>query len=141
MLTAADLEINVLEFRQRSFQFERLADLEGTDFAVFSRTETESESQFRPRLVHLKLVVPQSWIVFDEPNDLLALAKDGVTVPPRLTEPVVEVGAERTEFREQGIDWRRGAGPGGILVYVPLEHAGPVLTDAGFAALGISGAE
>ncbi len=138
MLTASDLEINVLEFRQRSFQFERLADYEGTDYAVFSRTETESESQFRPRLVHLKLVVPQAWVVYDEPNDLLAMAKDGVTVPVRLTEPVVEVGAERREFREQGIDWRRGDGPGGILVYVPEEHATQVLTPDGLAALGLT---
>ena len=137
MLTAADLEINVLEFRQRSFQFERLADFEGTDFAVFSRTETESESQFRPRLVHLKLIAPQAWVVYDEPNDLLALSKDGVTIPPRLTEPVTEVRAERTEFREQGIEWRRSNGPGGVLVYVPEELAAQVLTDAGLAALGI----
>ncbi|HXY46531.1 MAG TPA: hypothetical protein VEK13_01350 [Thermoplasmata archaeon] len=137
MLTAADLEINVLEFRQRSFQFERLADFEGTDFAVFSRTETESESQFRPRLVHLKLIVPQAWVVYDEPNDLLALSKDGVTVPVRLTEPVIEVRAERTEFREQGIDWKRSAGPGGSLVYVPEELAARVLTDEGFTVLGI----
>ena len=137
MLTASDLEINVLEFRQRSFQFERLADFEGTDYAVFSRTETESESQFRPRLVHLKLVVPQAWIVYDEPNDLLALAKDGVTVPPRLAEPVVEVRAEPPEFDEQGIAWRRAEGPGGILVYVPQELADPVTTDVGYAALGL----
>ena len=138
MLTAADLEINVLEFRQRAFQFERLADFEGTDFAVFSRTETESESQFRPRLVHLKLVVPQAWVVYDEPNDLLSLAKDGASVPPRLTEPVVEVGAERPEFKEQGIDWRRAAGPSGAWVYAPAELADLVLTPEGFASLGLS---
>ena len=119
MLTAADLEINVLEFRQRAFQFERLADFQGTDFAVFSRTETESESQFRPRLVHLKLVVPQAWLLYDETNDQLAVARDGTTVPVRLTEPVVEVGAERPEFREQGVDWRRVPGPGGSLIYAP----------------------
>ncbi len=137
MLTAADLEINVLEFRQRAFQFERLADYEGTDFAVFSRTETESESQFRPRLVHLKLVVPQAWIVYDEPNDILSVAKDGVTVPPRLTEPVVEVRAERPEFTEQGIAWHRAERPGGSLVYTPAEHAAGVLTPEGLAALGL----
>jgi hypothetical protein len=138
VLTVSDLEINVLEFRQRSFQFERVTNFEGTEVAVFSRTETESESQFRPRLVHLKLVVPQAWIVYDEPNDLLALAKDGTTVPVRLTEPVVEVRAERTEFREQGVDWKRADGPSGTLVYVPVELAGPVLTPAGFSALGIA---
>jgi len=138
VLTASDLEVNVLEFRQRSFQFERLADFDGTDYAVFSRTETESESQFRPRLVHLKLVVPQAWVVYDEPNDLLALSKDGVTAPVRLTEPVLEVGAERTEFKEQGIDWRRGNGPSGTFVYLPDALAAELLTEAGFAALGIA---
>jgi hypothetical protein len=137
VLTASDLEINVLEFRQRSFQFERLASLEGTDFAVFSRTETESESQFRPRLLHLKLVVPSEWLVYDEPNDLLAIAKDGRTVPTRLTEPVVEVRADRPEFREQGVDWKRADGPSGSLVFVPVEHAGRVLSAAGLAALEI----
>ena len=138
MLTEADLEINVLEFRQRSFQFERLADYEGTDFAVFSRTETESESQFRPRLVHLKLIVPQSWVVYDEANDLLAIARDGATVPARRTEPVVEVAAERPEFREQGIDWKRSIGPGGALVYAPAELAESVLTPTGYEALGLA---
>ncbi len=128
----------MLEFRQRSFSFERLATLESYDYAVFGRTETESESQFRPRLVHLKVVVPQAWVVYDEANDVLLVAKDGATVPLRLTEPVVEVGAERTEFAEQGIDWRRGPGPGGALVYVPVELAASVLTPAGFATLGIS---
>jgi hypothetical protein len=137
VLTAADLEINVLEFRQRAFQFERLADYEGTDYAVFARTETESESQFRPRLVHLKLVVPQAWVVYDEPNDLLSVAKDGRTVPVRLTEPVVEVGAERPEFQELGIPWRRAAGPSGSLVYAPAEFADLVLTPEGFASLGL----
>ena len=138
MLTEADLEINVLEFRQRAFQFERLVDYEGTDFAVFSRTETESESQFRPRLVHLKLIVPQAWVVYDEANDLLAVAKDGRTLPVRLTEPVVEVGAERPEFQEMGIAWKRTVGPSRSLVYAPTEVADVVLTPDGFAALGLA---
>ena len=138
MLTEADLEINVLEFRQRAFQFERLGDYEGTDFAVFSRTETESESQFRPRLVHLKLIVPQAWVVYDEANDLLAVAKDGTTLPVRLAEPVVEVGAERPEFAEQGIAWRRGTSPSGALVYAPAELAELVLGTDGLSALGVS---
>ena len=137
VLPVADLEINLLEFRQRSFQFERIAELEGTAYAVFSRTETESESQFRPKLVHLRLVVPQAWVVYDEPNDLLAVAKDGATVPTRLTESVVEVGAERGEFEEQGIEWRRVHGPSGSLVYAPSECAGLVLVPEGLARLGI----
>jgi hypothetical protein len=137
MLSVADLEVNVLEFRQRSFSFERLADLGGEPFAVFGRTETESESQFRPRLVHLKVVVPLGWMVLDAPNDMLSIARDGSTLPVRLTEPVVEVGAERTEFSEQGIEWRRGAGPAGSFVYVPDELTSKLLTPGAFAALGL----
>jgi hypothetical protein len=137
VLDLADLEINVLEFRQRAFSFERVAPLGDDEFAVFGRTETESESQFRPRLVHLKLAVPRAWVVYDGTNDVLALARDGATVPVRLTETVVEVGAEPPAFREQGIEWRRGPGPGGTLVYAPADFADRALDAAGLAALGI----
>ena len=138
MLSVADLEINILEFRQRAFQFERVADFDGTDYAVFSRTETESESQFRPKLVHLKLVVPHTWLVYDEPNDLLAISRDGATVPPRLSEPVVEVRAERTDFSEQGTEWRRARAPSGALVYAPADRASAICSTEGYAALGIA---
>ena len=133
VLDQSDLEVNVLEFRQRSFQFDRLAELGGTEYAVFSRTETESESQFRPRLVHLRVVVPRGWVVYDEPNDLLLLSKDGRSVPLRLTESVTEIGADPTEFQEQGIDWRRSPGPGGVLVYGPEELEPELLTPAALA--------
>jgi len=83
VLDQSDLEINVLEFRQRSFQFDRLVSVGASEYAVFSRTETESESQFRPRLVHLRLVAPRAWVVYDEPNDVLLLSKDGSTLPAR----------------------------------------------------------
>ncbi len=138
MLPVADLEINLLEFRQRAFQFERSAVYQGTEYAVFSRTETESESQFRPKLLHLTLVVPRAWVVYDEANDLLALARDGSTVPPRRTEPVVEIRAERPEFTEQDIEWKRASGPGGVLVYAPAESAANLLKPEGFAALGFA---
>ena len=135
MLDQSDLEVNVLEFRQRSFQFDRLAPHQGREFAVFSRTETESESQFRPRLVHLRLIVPREWVVYDEPNDVLLLARDGATVPPRLTESVTEVGADPSEFQEQGIDWRRAPGPGGLLVYAPEELGKELLEPSVLARL------
>jgi hypothetical protein len=137
VLTEADLEINVLEFRQRSFQFERLAEVDGRSVALFTRTETESESQFRPRLVHLRLIVPQAWVVHDETTDVLLLARDGATVPVRLAELVVEVGAEPAEFQEQGIAWTRVTGPSGALVYAPSELRAALLAPAAFAALGI----
>lgn len=137
MLTASDLEVNVLDFRQRSYQFERLATVGGTEFAVFSRTETESESKFRPHLVHLKLVVPLPWILLDETVDALRVSKDGLGLPMASVDAVVEVGAERPEFREQGVEWRRSDGPGGTLVYAPAEYAPNLLTLAGYSALGI----
>ncbi|MGP8158250.1 MAG: hypothetical protein ACLPWO_01365 [Thermoplasmata archaeon] len=135
MLDLSDLEINVLEFRQRSFQFDRMVEFRGTEYAVFSRTETESESQFRPRLVHLRVVVPRDWVVYDEPNDLLLLARDGSTVPHRLMEAVTEVRADPTEFPEQGIDWRRAEGPKGIFVYAPEELESELLSPAGLAQI------
>ena len=137
MLSVSDLEINVLEFRQRSFSFDHLATVGGTDFAVFSRTETESESQFRPRLVHLRLAVPLAWVVYDAGNDVLLLSKDGTTVPVRLTEPVVEVGAEPAEFHEQGIAWTRHPGPANALVYAPTELKRELLSPEGFHRLGL----
>lgn len=137
MLPASDLEINVLEFRQRSFQFDRLATVEGEEYAVFSRTETESESQFRPRLVHLHLVVPLAWVLLDEANDSLRIARDGVTAPPHLIETVLEVGAEPPQFVEQGIEWSRTAEPGGAHFYAPAERAARLFSPEGHAALGV----
>lgn len=138
MLTASDLEVNVLDFRQRSFQFERLADVGGTAFAVFARTETESESKFRPRLVHLKLAVPLAWIRQDATTENLVVSRDGLGLPMVPPEGVVEVGAERPDFVEQGVEWRRADGPGGALVYAPREFAEAVLSPRGYAALGIA---
>jgi hypothetical protein len=137
VLTASDLEINVLEFRQRSFQFDRLATVDGEEFAVFSRTETESESQFRPRLVHLHLAVPLAWILLDEANDSLRIAKDGTTAPPHLIETVIEVGAEPPQFMEQGIEWSRSSGTGGAHFYAPADRAPRLFSPEGHAALGV----
>ena len=112
-----------------------MVDVGGVEHAVFARTETESESQFRPRLVHLRVVVPRAWVVYDEPNDVLLLAQDGATLPPRVSEAVTEVRADRTEFKEQGIDWRRAEGPGGLLVYAPAGMADRLLSSEGLARI------
>ncbi|MGI0130432.1 MAG: hypothetical protein ACREEC_09845 [Thermoplasmata archaeon] len=137
MLTAGDLEVNVLEFRQRSFQYQRSASVAAREIALFSRTETETESRFRPKLIHLVLLVPQEWVVLDEPNDVLLVARDGTTPPVRTSEQVVEVGAERVEFDEQGIRWKRVDAPSGAFVYAPTELAGSLLTPSAYRALGI----
>lgn len=137
MLTPGDLEVNVLEFRQRSFQFQRVAMVADRAIALFSRTETETESRFRPKLIHLHLLVPPEWVVLDEPNDVLLIARDGTTPPVRRTEPVVEVGAERPEFQEQGMAWKRAGGPSGAFVYAPAELAEALLSPSSYAALGL----
>ena len=137
MLTVADLEVNVLEFRQRSFSYNRLATVGSEEYAVFLRTETESESQFRPRLVHLSLVVPFAWVVLDEPNDCLRVSRDGTTAPPRLIEMVLEVGSEPPQFLEQGIEWTRTPLSTGHLLYAPSERASDLVTPEGRAALGL----
>ena len=138
MLSAADLEANVLQFRQRSFQFERLANVDGLEVALFRRTETESESQFRPRLVHLWLAIPLAWVVRDEAADLLRVSRDGRPLPMSPDEPVVEIRAEPPEFAEQGLDWRRTEGPSGALVYAPRELGARLLSPKGIAGLGIA---
>lgn len=137
MLEVADLEVNVLEFRQRSFSFAHLATVAGEEFALFTRTETESESQFRPRLVHLSLAVPLRWVVVDEPNDCLRIARDGSTAPPRLIETVLEVGAEPPQFKEQGIEWSRTVLAPGRLLYSPGDRTEAVLGPDGRSALGL----
>jgi hypothetical protein len=137
VLSISDLEINVLEFRQRSFSFERIEAIGGEEYALFSRTETESESQFRPKLVHLHLVVPLGWVVMDEPNDCLRVARDGGAPPPRLIETVLEVGAEPPKFKEQGIEWTRTAAPAGVLWYTPSDRAETLLSDETRRALGM----
>ncbi len=135
MLTPADLEVNVLEFRLRSFQFQRLVELGGESYAVFGRTETENERQLRPSLVHLSVVVPLPWVVLDEATDLLRVAPSGKAGPVSAGNPV-EIGAEPSEFDEDGAAWKRTvAGPAGYL-YAPADRAGLLLSPEGRAALG-----
>jgi hypothetical protein len=138
VLTVADLEVNVLEFRQRAFQFERLVELEDTPYALFTRTETETESKFRPKLVRLVVVLPLGWVVYDEPADILRAAREGAAMAPRIAHPVVEVGAEPTEFREEGIEWRRISRPSGLLVYTPAGLTKRLSSPDAVAALGLA---
>jgi hypothetical protein len=136
MLSTADLEVNVLEFRQRSFQYERSGEVGGTDYAVFGRTETETERKLRPRLVHLLLVVPRGWIVLDEGSDLLRVAREGTPDPPS-TAPVVEIAADPSEFREGGAEWVRTSRTSETLVYLPKGSAPELLTDDARDRLGV----
>jgi hypothetical protein len=136
VLDPADLELNVLDFRHRSFQFERLAEVASAPYVVFYRTETESERQLRPKLVRLTVVVPHAWVVLDAATDALRVAPEGVPRPAP-DAPAVEVAAETPEFDEDGVRWKRaGSGAAGY-VYVPLELVGSLLSAEGRAALGL----
>lgn len=136
MLTPADLEVNVLEFRHRSFQFDRVAEVTGASYAVFSRTETENERQLRPRLLHLTVVAPLGWIALDAEADLLRIGREGqLDAYPEGTP--VEVGAEPSEFEEGGLAWRREARGDAGFLYAPAELAGELLSPAGRSALGL----
>ncbi|MHB1435023.1 MAG: hypothetical protein ACYCPN_03785 [Thermoplasmata archaeon] len=134
----ADLELNLLEFRQKSFQFARLAKVDGTEFAIFSRTETESERQFRPRLVHLHLAIPREWIRLDSEGEMLRLEPAGTAGAAPSTRDAEEVGTERSEFTEAGEVWKRETGAGGFHLYVPARYAELLLTPEGHRALGFA---
>ena len=123
MIDEATLEMNVLSFLEKSFSYERTVELDGTPYAVFQRTEVESESKFRPKLVRLKLVVPRESVLGDLASDMLVLAPNGTSAGPRRTGPAVEVAADSTEFREQGIEFHRTVRGDGTVVYLPKSEA------------------
>ncbi|HXQ93694.1 MAG TPA: hypothetical protein VN864_00780 [Thermoplasmata archaeon] len=130
MVDEADLESNVLEFVLKSFQFDRTETVGGVEYAVLHRTETESESKFRPKLVKLVLVVPKDWIVHDLASDLLLIAPDGIHPGHRGSGTAVEAAAEKTEFSEQGVDWIRIARPAGGWIYLPKSAEGTWTSEA-----------
>ena len=136
MLTAADLEVNVLDFRERTFQFDRLVDVGRRTYAVFSRTETESERQLRPKLVHLTVVVPLEEVILDEASDALRIGRPRTgTVAPGAA--AVEVAAEPPEFEEGGLRWKRVALGSSSYAYVLLDLADTLLSREGRAGLGL----
>ncbi len=139
MVDVADLETNLLLFLRKSFSFDHSATLDGREYGVFLRTETESESKFRPRIVHLALVVPLDWVVYDVAADLFALGRDGVRPGPRGGGAASESATEAREFTEQGLAWRREVLAGGGVVYLPKELAPALFGPAALAALGLGG--
>ncbi|MGA7922854.1 MAG: hypothetical protein WCA77_02625 [Thermoplasmata archaeon] len=131
MADVADLETNLLQFQLKSFGFDRIVEHEGQPLAVFERTETESESQFRPKIVKLRVVIPPEWVIFDLAADTLFLGRDGKTPGPRGSGSAIETAAEKTHFVEQGITWQRAAIPDVGLVYMPAEIAEGLLSEPG----------
>jgi hypothetical protein len=136
VIELTDLELNVLEFVHKSFSFDRMATVDGREVAVFHRTETENESAFRPKVIRLELAVPREWIVYDLAADLLVLGQDGRLPGPRSAGTAQEVGAETSEFREQGIAFTRRSA-GGRLFYVPTEFLSSWTSPDGLRTLGV----
>lgn len=139
MIDETELSINLLEFRQKSFQFDRLVTVGEHAYALFLRTETESESQLRPKLVHLTVVVPHEWIVYDPELDLLRLAEDGVHLAARIPGEAMESAAEPSEFTEQGTAWKRVEGPTHIYRYLPASRFSELESEEGRRQLLPSG--
>jgi hypothetical protein len=134
----AELETNVLEFTHKSFAYERTVEVEGTEIALFRRTETESERKFRPKLVHLTVALPRAWIVADLTADkLVARAAEG-TPSPSSAGSAVEAAAQPSRFAEGGIAWVRHALADGGLLFVPEAWAGRLLGPAGLERIGLA---
>ena len=134
----ADLETHLLQFLLKSFGHERNERVGDLDLVIFHRTETESESQFRPRLVKLRIVLPREWVLYDLAADALLIGRDGATPRTRGTGSAVEESAGKTEFREQGIEWKKVTVSRGSIVYVPKELADTKLAPAALTALGLT---
>lgn len=137
MVDDADLEVNLLEFLRKSFSFERTLEVDGTPYVVFHRTETESETQFRPRLVKLRLIVPRTQVVYDLAADLLLIAPDGETPGPRRAGEALEEAAEASEFDEQGVRWRKVVLAKGQVAYAPEAVAGRLASEDGRSTFGL----
>jgi hypothetical protein len=119
VIDEATLEANVLSFREKSFGYDRSVTADGVEYALFHRTEVESESRFRPKLMHLKLAVPREMVLGDLASELLVIAPDGKTPGPRRGSTAQEVGADETEFREQGLEFVRSVRKDGAILYLP----------------------
>lgn len=138
MLDAATLETGVLEFRHKSFSFERLATVGSTEYAVFSRRETETESKLRPKVIRLFVAVPRGHLLYESETESLWITPDGTLAGPRETGTAQEAGAEAAEFQEQGLAWKRLAVPAGT-AYVPADRAVTLAAEGAMATLGFVG--
>lgn len=136
MLDTATLEAAVLEFRHKSFSFERAATVDGVEYAVFARRETETESKLRPKVIRLVVVVPRDRLVYEEETGSLWISPDGVLPGPREGGSAQEAAAEAPEFREQGLEFRRRPVAGGV-AYLPKVRSDKLGSGAAAAALGL----
>lgn len=142
MVDEEELASTVLSFYGASFGFERTLRVQGSELALFTRRETESEAKFRPKVVRRWVLVPREWLFFERRQEVLVLGKDGRKPSHAGLVPIQssEGGRPPEEFQEQGIDFVTRKFPGDLEVYTVRSLVGKVLSGEGRAALGLPNA-
>jgi hypothetical protein len=131
------LSLNVLQFAGKSFDYDSTVAVAGIEYAIFGRTETETEAKLRPKLVRMRVVVPREWVRYEEAADTLMLLAPGGTAGPQRHRAAGTTMLEPEEFRDQGIDWHRLTLDGDHRLYLPKGEEGRLLSHAGRTALGL----
>jgi hypothetical protein len=131
------LSMNVLQFAGKSFDYDSTVRVAGTEFAIFARTETETEAKLRPELVRMRVVVPREWVQYEEASDTLLLVAPGGATGPSRRRAAGATMLEPEEFRDQGIDWHRLTLTERHTLYVPKGEEARLLSPEGRAALGV----
>jgi hypothetical protein len=131
------LSMNVLQFAGKSFDYDSTVTVGDTEYAIFARTETESEAKLRPELVRMRVVVPRKWVEYEEASDTLLLTAPGGTAGPARRRSAGATLLEPEEFRDQGIDWHRLTPAGNHRLYLPKSEESRLLSPEGRSALGL----
>jgi hypothetical protein len=131
------LSLNVLQFAGKSFDYDSTVTVGGKEYAIFGRTETETEAKLRPELVRMRVVVPREWVQYEEASDTLQLLSPGAPAGPSRRRVAGATMLEPEEFRDQGIDWHRLALAGKHSLYLPKGEEVRLLSPEGRIALGV----
>ena len=137
MVDDETLAMNVLQFAGKSFDYDSTVVVGDIEYAIFARTETESEAKLRPELVRMRVVVPREWVHYEEAADTLMLLAPGGTAGPARRRAAGATMLEPEEFRDQGIDWHRLALAGGHRLYLPKGEEARLLGHEGRRVLGV----
>jgi hypothetical protein len=131
------LSRNVLQFAGKSFDYDSTIAVGGIDYAIFGRTETESEAKLRPQLVRMRVVLPREWVEYEEASDTLAIRSGPEPGAPARRRAAGATTLEPEEFRDQGIDWHRLLLPDRHSLYLPKAEESRLLGAEGRRALGL----
>ncbi len=140
MVDDETLSMNVLQFAGKSFDYDTTVVVGDLEYAIFARTETETEAKLRPELVRMRVVVPREWVHYEEASDTLTLGAPGGTAGPARRRAAGATMLEPEEFRDQGIDWHRLSLADGHRLYLPKGEEGRLLGHEGRRVLGVPSA-